>query len=151
MGFTSVKIDVDARSFTAISPYASITTEEIQNFGKVLRFEGDMLAIYRDIMRRGAKTLRSRAPQISGRLSFGSLRPSKALLPVQIVIEAIISQQPTEEYDSKVENMINDEEDDAILSRPRREASSFQQLVGREVQDEISMFISPIQIVSVLA
>lgn len=45
LGFHTVEIDAKSRTFQALSPYGSITTEDIQTFGKALRFEGDIHAI----------------------------------------------------------------------------------------------------------
>jgi len=39
MGFKSISIDTDKRSFNAVGTMGSITTEELAGFGKVLRFQ----------------------------------------------------------------------------------------------------------------
>lgn len=51
MAYTSVSIDIIAREFRAVGPFAVISTEEVETFCKVLRFEGDIYSIRRTIGR----------------------------------------------------------------------------------------------------
>lgn len=46
LGFSTVKINAERREFEATGPYGSFTTEDILNFGKVIRFDGDTFKIY---------------------------------------------------------------------------------------------------------
>ena len=46
LGFTTIDISTHERNFEAKGPYGTITTLTLPEVGKVLRFEGDMLAIH---------------------------------------------------------------------------------------------------------
>ncbi|KAL4886816.1 hypothetical protein BJY04DRAFT_212793 [Aspergillus karnatakaensis] len=59
LGFESVKINAETRVLQAVSPYGTITTEEIPTFGKVIRFEGDIQSISKSKFLRQWQTARS--------------------------------------------------------------------------------------------
>ena len=71
LGFKSVTIDLRNRNFTAIGQFGTITTTPQSDIGKVLRFEGDIFAIHREISKGHPAMLPSCAGCANGKLGFG--------------------------------------------------------------------------------
>lgn len=137
MGFTSVKIEVESRKFTATGPFGSITTENILNFGKVLRFEGDMFAIHDDVRVASIAEITRGAAQTNGKLAFGSLISQGNFLSIQVMVESIINDWPREKFHSTMDGIMREEDDSMILGHVHREASLYRDLEKAGLKDQL--------------
>jgi hypothetical protein len=100
LGFSSVTIDTNLRTFKAQSPFATISTEEIQTVGKVLRFEGDILALHTYTCRCLATYLLRAISLVNGQVSFGKYVANGFAIALDSLASAIKSNQDTTTYDS---------------------------------------------------
>jgi hypothetical protein len=128
LGFSSVEINISSRNFNATGPFGTITTEDFPNFGKVLRFEGDIFNLYRTISRCDRVWLYVLAPQIVGRLSLGNFVSFGNVLPLQMIKEAVSEYWSSDHYEFQVTSLLKGEKDGYLLSHLPREASFFQEL-----------------------
>ncbi|KAK4446745.1 hypothetical protein QBC34DRAFT_145044 [Podospora aff. communis PSN243] len=99
LGFREVSLDVANRVFRAYSPIASITTEEVQVIGKVLRFEGDVLQLHSLISRCSFHWIIRARSLIAGQLNFGMYGVNGISMPLTTLSNAISHGQTTSEYD----------------------------------------------------
>ncbi|KAF2679815.1 hypothetical protein K458DRAFT_263315, partial [Lentithecium fluviatile CBS 122367] len=89
LGFQSVELDIPNRLFQAFSPYGTITTHESNVLGKMLRFEGDILAFHA-LTSKGTSFSAYRARAlISGRVSFGKYLSIGTHYPLKVIQRAI--------------------------------------------------------------
>jgi hypothetical protein len=98
LGFREVSLDVANRVFRAYSPIASITTEEVQVLGKVLRFEGDVLQLHALIARCSFDWIMRAKPLIIGQLSFGMYGANGISMPLTTLSNAISGGQTSSEF-----------------------------------------------------
>jgi hypothetical protein len=99
LGFSSVKINQEKRIFTAQSPFATISTEEVPVLGKVLRFEGDIMALHCYTCRGRTYYMLRGVRLASGEMSFGRYVTSGFAIPVETLGSAIKNGRTSDEYD----------------------------------------------------
>jgi hypothetical protein len=106
LGFTSVSLDTTKRSFKAIGPFATISTEEVPGFGKVIRFEGDILKIHSEISRCTRLWLLALPCYANGKLRFGRYDCNGLFLPLGLLTDAIHYDDTVKEYEKKEKDAI---------------------------------------------
>ena len=144
LGFTSVHIDTANRDFRALGPFATITVEDLPNFGKVLRFEGDMLAIHTTVRRCSAMWLRIAAIQLNGKLLFGKLMASGTVVLLDVLVKALFEGWSTRTYQAAVDEIVRKETHESLMAgHLPREAATMNDFVSDSLKDEISMFLGP--------
>jgi hypothetical protein len=98
LGFSSVSIDPDLRKFTATSPFATISTEEVQVLGKILRFEGDLLALHSYTCRCPPTYLLRGERLAMARISFGKYLTNGFAIPVELLANAMRKKMASSDY-----------------------------------------------------
>jgi hypothetical protein len=78
-----------SRRFTASAPFGTISTQEAENVGKVLRFDGDLPAIHAIISRCHPSHLLRAHRLVVGQLSFGKYVTNGFAIPVELLPEAM--------------------------------------------------------------
>jgi hypothetical protein len=99
LGFRSVEIDVPNRTFRALSPLGTITTEEVPALGKVLRFEGDLLAFHLLVCRCHPDWIYRAHFMANGKLSFGIYVANGLSVTLRTIRSAVINNWPRKRYD----------------------------------------------------
>ncbi|KAI9803567.1 MAG: hypothetical protein M1825_001910 [Sarcosagium campestre] len=100
LGFTTVVIDPSNRYFRASSPFGTISTEEVQILGKLLRFDGDALKIHQNTSRCDAFWLFRGSRLIFGQFTVGRYTLNGIFSPIDRLHYAISSDLSSEEYDA---------------------------------------------------
>ena len=98
LGFHAVELDIPRREFRAYSPIGTITTHDSDIMGRVLRFEGDILAIHERISRCDTQWVYRAADLVPGMLSFGKYLVLSAFQPLTTLSRAIAENTPVEVY-----------------------------------------------------
>ncbi|KAG7406357.1 hypothetical protein Forpe1208_v013582 [Fusarium oxysporum f. sp. rapae] len=97
MGFHTVRLDIPGRDFQAYSRFGTITPDS-DSMGRVLRFDGDILAIHELISRCSAVWVFRAADLVLGMLSFGKYRVLDAFQPLASLAQAICENTPSSLY-----------------------------------------------------
>lgn len=92
LGFHSVELDIPTRTFRALSPIATITTSDN---GKILKFEGDIVAIRVLIGRCQTEWVFRASFLVGGGVSFGKYLAMTAFCPLQVISKAIWENLPS--------------------------------------------------------
>lgn len=98
MGFHTVELDIPKRNFRAYSPMGTIETQDSDVVVRVLRFEGDILAIHELISRCDTAWVWRAADLVPGMLSFGKYLVLNAFLPLKTLARAIAENTPVTVY-----------------------------------------------------
>lgn len=106
LGFTKVTIDVAERRFTALCPRGTISTIEVSNIGKVLRFEGDILAIHALVSRTSVVEIYRAAFLVNGKPSFGRYVANGLYLPLETLVQAIKEKWSAIKWDREMRQVI---------------------------------------------
>ncbi|KAF2396080.1 hypothetical protein EJ06DRAFT_242395 [Trichodelitschia bisporula] len=101
LGFQSVELDIPNRFFRALSPFGTITTQLNNVLGKVLRFEGDLVAFRSLISRCEAEWVFRGRDLIHGQQSFGKYLTSATYYPLYTLHRAMVDNLPTGVYDDE--------------------------------------------------
>jgi hypothetical protein len=99
LGFQTVVLDVPNRVFAAYSPIASITTEEVNVIGKVLRFEGDILELHAMIGRCHSAWIIRASPLVVGQGSFGMYLANGLFWPLALLNNCMVNGTSSNAYD----------------------------------------------------
>jgi hypothetical protein len=99
LGFHSVELDIRNRIFRALSPVGTITAQSNDVLGKVLRFEGDLIAIHTLICRCSPRWIVRARHLIDGQISFGKYVMSSTFYPLATLQKAMFENWATGEYD----------------------------------------------------
>jgi hypothetical protein len=103
LGFTTVKIDLPERNFEATSPFATIKTLNLPETGKILRFEGDIFAIQKNVSKGDARILVLTSSLIVAKLSFGpDFLMSGYMIPLQLLKQATTESWEEEKFDTEL-------------------------------------------------
>jgi hypothetical protein len=144
MAFTTVEINVANRNFKASGPFGTITTEDVPNFGKALRFEGDMFAICSTVRRCTAAEMFISCIYLNGKMLFGRLRASGLVLPLQLLTTAVMQTWSTEKMQKEMSEVLNQETDESILvGHLPREGSEMKTYLADILKDQMSIFLGP--------
>ena len=145
LGFKSVKIDLPKREFHATGHHGSITTEDLVNFGKVIRFEGDMHAIYAMISQSGPDILKSLSQFCLSRTICGRNRISDQILRLHLFSRAVDenweNDHLTDQLNYLSEGLIVDVEGDFRIGNIHREASTVRGLLHGVIAQQRSIFM----------
>jgi hypothetical protein len=106
MGFHSVEIDVPKRTFKALSPLGTITTEEVPSLGKVLRFEGDITAIHVLVSRCHPDWIFRAHLQANGKISFGLYVTNGLSCSLRLIRAAVLRNMPNTRFDRQETDII---------------------------------------------
>ncbi|KAF2452709.1 hypothetical protein BDY21DRAFT_155318 [Lineolata rhizophorae] len=85
--FTTVRIDVRNREFYAESRFATIRTEEMPQYGKIIRFDGDIWQIIAQVENANPTERISALYFAAGHLSFGAYE-CDVVCPLHLVLKA---------------------------------------------------------------
>lgn len=99
LGFHSVELDIPSRHFRAISLLGTISIHQDNVVGKVLRFQGDVLAIRSLIGRCTPEWIIRGMDMIEGQLSFGKYVVSSTYYPLRTLSRAILGSVSSRTYD----------------------------------------------------
>lgn len=138
MGFKDITINNVDRTFHATGPSRTITTQEIQMIGKVLRFDGDIFAIHDAVRAKysiqgdDVAWMNTMAAMSSGAIFFGRYMCGHMVhLPIDILAKAITLDLKVEEFDTNVRDFIHSEEnEDGVAGNLLKEAHNFQDLMS---------------------
>lgn len=138
MGFKNITINNEDRTFHATGPSRTITTENIQTIGKVLRFDGDVFEIHDAVRSKygiqgdDVGWMNTMAAMSCGAMFFGKYMCGQNIhLPVDILAEAISLDLKVDEFESNIWNFIHsDESDDGVAGNLLKEAHNFQDLMA---------------------
>lgn len=92
LGFKKVSIDTRNRRFTAVSDFGTIKTLKLDELGKVIRFEGDILAIFHQISKGSfmSNVVGGTGSVSNGRLSFALKYTTNGMFyPLQLISTAL--------------------------------------------------------------
>jgi hypothetical protein len=101
LGFESVELDIPNRELRAFSPFGTITTQPDTVLGKVLRFEGDIVAFHSLICRCNTVWVYRARDSIYGQVCFGKYQVASAYCPLRTIKRAISENIPTGMYDDE--------------------------------------------------
>ena len=104
LGFTKVTIDAAGRYFSAYSPHGTIETKTFDHFGKVVRFDGDIVAVSNDIGGNFKSWLWPFLSFTNGNLRFGRYQTEGSFVNIERIVDAIRL--------SKSNTAFNEESDD---------------------------------------
>jgi len=135
LGFTSVTIDAANRDFTALSPHGTITTEHINNLGKVLRFDGNILEIRSLIDHDPAIYVLKAATLISGQLRFGYYNANGIAIPLGILGQAISNAWKEQKYDDEESKFIRANSDGYAAGPILKESRVFTELLSKFLRE----------------
>ncbi|KAH0556283.1 hypothetical protein GP486_005792 [Trichoglossum hirsutum] len=102
MGFTSVKIDIPNRDFRAISSFGTITTQELQGWGKIIHFDGDAREFHQLLARCAETWLYRGSSLINGNTSYGKYQGNSLALSVDILGDSIKNKRSIEDHKAEV-------------------------------------------------
>ncbi|KAI9773499.1 MAG: hypothetical protein M1839_002081 [Geoglossum umbratile] len=103
MGFTSVKIDIPNRDFRALSPFGTISTQELQGWGKIIHFDGDAREFHKLSVRCSEVWLFRGSMLINGSTSYGKYSGNSLSLAVDILGESIKTKRSRDDHLKKVQ------------------------------------------------
>jgi hypothetical protein len=152
MGFTSVEVNVQKREFRATGPHGSITTEDLVNFGKVLRFEGDMFAIHGNVNLCEPRWLSWCAGYPLGRLVWGNVTVWDTGCRLDLFSRAVVEGWTKEEMSSRPSGMkltVNWRSNEIVLGNLRQEALVAKDLLHDIVAERASLLTKSSDSVSV--
>jgi len=145
LGFKSVKIDLSKREFRATGHHGSITTEDLVNFGRVIRFEGDMHAIYSIISLCGPSVLRPVSDLCLSRTTWGKNWVADTILRLHLLSRAVDegweNEYLTDQLNDLSEGLIGDMEGDFRIGNIHREASTVRGLLHGVIAQQRSIFM----------
>ncbi|KAJ4202015.1 hypothetical protein NW759_015483 [Fusarium solani] len=104
LGFKKVTIDTRNRRFTAVSDFGTIKTLKLDELGKVIRFEGDILAIYHQISKGSfvSKVIGRTGSASNGRLSFGLKYTTNGMFyPLKLISTALSQRWDQNRFDEE--------------------------------------------------
>lgn len=138
MGFKNITINTVDRIFHATGPSRTITTQEIQTIGKVLRFDGDVFAIHVAVRSKysiqgdDVTWMNTMAAMSYGAMFFGRYVCGQNVhLPIDILARAITLDSKVDEFDRNVRDFIHsDEDEDGVVGNLLKEAHYFQDLMA---------------------
>jgi hypothetical protein len=138
MGFKDITINTVDRTFHATGPSRTITTQEIQAIGKVLRFDGDIFAIHDAVRSKysiqggNVAWMNTMVAMSCGAMYFGRYMCGQNVhLPIDVLAEAISLDSKVDEFDRNVRDFIySDENEDGVAGNLLREAHDFQDLMA---------------------
>jgi hypothetical protein len=138
MGFKNITINTVDRIFHATGPSRTITTQEIQTVGKVLRFDGDVFAIHDAVRSKysiqgdNVAWMNTMAAMSCGAMFFGRYVCGQNVhLPIDILAKAITLDSKVDEFDRNVKDFIHsDEDEDGVVGNLLKEAHYFQDLMA---------------------
>jgi hypothetical protein len=104
LGFKKVTIDTRNRRFTAVSDFGTIKTLKLDELGKVIQFEGDILAIYHQISKGSyvSKVIGRTGSASNGRLSFGLKYTTNGMFyPLKLISTALSQRWDQNRFDEE--------------------------------------------------
>lgn len=134
LGFTKVTIDVTERRFTALCPWGTISTIEVSNIGKVLRFEGDILAIHALVSRTSIVETYRAAFMVNGKPSFGKYVANGLYLPLETLVQAMKEDWTASRWDREMRKIIVQNDRKFFVGPVAREARIMNIITRKSLQ-----------------
>lgn len=132
LGFKHVKIKLSERTFEAVGEFGTISTIFQSDLGKVLRFEGDMLAIHSQISKGHPLNLINNYVMVNGKLQLGpGFAANGFFYPLHLLPVAIRNGWTQEIFDRKLrEFIVSSLSNDSTPRLPKGEVAAEAVLFG---------------------
>lgn len=99
LGFKKVTVNTREREFEAVGDFGTITTLKNTELGKVLQFEGDILAIYAQISK---ESIKIHSDPALGQISFApGITPNGIICPLHLLTRVIAEHWESERFEEE--------------------------------------------------